>query len=161
MTMIEVREFNRAFEVPMLDEPGLPGLTDQVKQSLAISARALKIASEQMLATCKNNENSICAMRAHLMIEELSEVLQAMSEGDLAQVLHESCDMRVVNDGTLLCLGLGGVFHKAFNRVHEANMSKLVDGKPLKSDAGRVIKGPNFKKAYVGDLVVTQGEEVL
>jgi predicted HAD superfamily Cof-like phosphohydrolase len=37
--------------------------------------------------------------------------------------------------------------------IHNANMSKLgPDGKPLKNAAGRVVKGPNFKKADLSPL---------
>ena len=41
----------------------------------------------------------------------------------------------------------------AFNRVHESNMSKLVDGKPLLNDWGKVQKGENYKPPNMEDLV--------
>ena len=41
----------------------------------------------------------------------------------------------------------------ALDRVHESNMSKLVDGKPLKREDGKVLKGPNYKPPYLTDLV--------
>ena len=43
---------------------------------------------------------------------------------------------------------------EAMRRVHKANMSKLgEDGKPIYRGDGKVLKGPNFKKATFEDLV--------
>ena len=43
---------------------------------------------------------------------------------------------------------------EAMRRVHSANMSKLgEDGKPIYRGDGKVLKGPNFKKAVFNDLV--------
>ena len=43
-------------------------------------------------------------------------------------------------------------FEEVFKRVHESNMSKLVDGKPLKRADGKFLKGPNYKKPDLSDL---------
>lgn len=43
---------------------------------------------------------------------------------------------------------------EAMRRVHQANMSKLgADGKPVYRGDGKVLKGPDFKKATFDDLV--------
>lgn len=41
----------------------------------------------------------------------------------------------------------------AMNRVFESNMSKLVDGKPLRRDDGKVLKGPNYQPPVLDDLI--------
>lgn len=41
---------------------------------------------------------------------------------------------------------------EAFLRVVTSNMSKLVDGKPLRNDAGKVLKGPNYLLPDLEDL---------
>lgn len=42
----------------------------------------------------------------------------------------------------------------AFTRVHNSNMSKLDDnGKPIKREDGKVMKGPNYKAPDLTDLV--------
>jgi predicted HAD superfamily Cof-like phosphohydrolase len=41
----------------------------------------------------------------------------------------------------------------ALDRVHKSNLSKLVDGKPLKREDGKVLKGPNYQPANLIDLV--------
>ena len=45
-------------------------------------------------------------------------------------------------------------FNEAWQRVYESNMSKLGDdGKPVYREDGKVMKGPNYKPPYLGDLV--------
>jgi NTP pyrophosphatase (non-canonical NTP hydrolase) len=41
----------------------------------------------------------------------------------------------------------------AMRRVFESNMSKLVDGKPLRRSDGKVLKGPNYQPPILDDLV--------
>lgn len=44
--------------------------------------------------------------------------------------------------------------NEAFARVHASNMSKLDDdGKPIKREDGKVMKGPNYKPPVLDDLV--------
>jgi predicted HAD superfamily Cof-like phosphohydrolase len=45
---------------------------------------------------------------------------------DLEEMLDALCDMRVVNDGTILALGFSSVFNEALTAVHENNMSKFI-----------------------------------
>lgn len=47
----------------------------------------------------------------------------------------------------------GWELDEALDRVHKSNMSKLVDGKPVKNEAGKVTKGPNYQPPYLEDLV--------
>jgi predicted HAD superfamily Cof-like phosphohydrolase len=42
----------------------------------------------------------------------------------------------------------------AHNRVHESNMSKLgEDGKPIRREDGKILKGPNYFEPSLIDLV--------
>ena len=44
-------------------------------------------------------------------------------------------------------LGLEKYREAAFREVHDSNMSKLgADGKPILDEAGRVVKGPNYRR---------------
>lgn len=42
---------------------------------------------------------------------------------------------------------------EALDRVHASNLSKLVDNKPVKDEAGKVLKGPNYKPPVLTDLL--------
>ena len=50
-----------------------------------------------------------------------------------------------------------GLQHKiveVFNEIQRSNMSKLgANGKPIYREDGKVMKGPNYKKANLIDLV--------
>ena len=83
-------------------------------------------------------------LRLHLIVEETSELAEALARGDLVECLDALTDLRYVCDGTTLCLGLENVFEAGFDEVHRSNMSKLVDGRPVKNEAGRVIKGEGY-----------------
>lgn len=45
-------------------------------------------------------------------------------------------------------------YDEAFLRVHASNMSKVGDdGKPIRREDGKIIKGPNYKPPVLTDLV--------
>lgn len=47
-----------------------------------------------------------------------------------------------------------GVGQRAFNAVHESNMSKLGDdGKPIRREDGKILKGPNYKAPDIRSLI--------
>ena len=52
-----------------------------------------------------------------------------------------------------LAAAVGWDLDEALVRVHESNLSKLVDGKPVKRHDGKVLKGPNYKPPSLIDLV--------
>ena len=52
-----------------------------------------------------------------------------------------------------LAAAVGWDLDIALKRVHESNLSKLVDGKPVKRLDGKVLKGPNYKPPSLVDLV--------
>ena len=63
-------------------------------------------------------------------------------------------------DGIIVINGYAATFgwdlNEATRRVHKSNMSKLGDdGKPLKNSQGKVLKGPNYQKCNLTDLVET------
>ena len=88
-------------------------------------------------------------LRWALLKEEFSEVRDAETPADL---LKELADLVYVTYGYAATYGWN--LDEAVRRVHKSNMSKLgVDGKPLKRPDGKVLKGPNYKKPNLSDLV--------
>lgn len=77
----------------------------------------------------------------------ITEEFEELKEGNLKSVsdLKELCDLLWV------CIGYahscGYDLEGAFKELHRSNMSKLVDGKLVKREDGKVLKGPNYSPA--------------
>ena len=102
-------------------------------------------------------------LRQRLLNEEMSELNAEMdnlinelkTSGETtaesrAKMLKELADLQYVLSGMVISLGLP--MQEAFARVHKSNMSKLVDGKPLKRADGKFLKGPNYQPPYLQDI---------
>ena len=88
-------------------------------------------------------------MRWGLIKEEFGEVRDAIG---YSEILKELADLVYVTYGYAATYGWD--LDEAVRRVHRSNMSKLgVNGKPLKRPDGKVLKGPNYKKPDLSDLV--------
>ena len=98
-------------------------------------------------------EDAVCLLadkvfNAELLGIDMNEEIKAAK----AALLKELCDLQYVLSGFAVTFGLP--FDEAFKRVHESNMSKLgPDGKPIYREDGKVLKGPNYKKPDLSDLV--------
>lgn len=112
---------------------------------------------------------SLLALRASLIQEETREVCEVMKEMERLMefgkpiddetwehFMKELADLQYVLSGTVIAFDrtYGTDFDVAFNRVHDSNMSKLDDdGKPIKNEMGKVIKGPNYKPANMKGVI--------
>ena len=100
------------------------------------------------------------ALRWKMISEEYGEAFDESEAGNNPEnMLKELADLTYVIFG--YCATYGWNLDKAIWRVHLSNMSKLgVDGKPLKNPQGKVLKGPNYKKPNLQDLVETTNNEL-
>lgn len=84
------------------------------------------------------------------MPEHLSELVteeERLNFGKLAQKAERALHEYFVEYGEMTVA-------TAFFRVHESNMSKLgEDGKPIKREDGKILKGPNYKEPDLTDLL--------
>jgi len=114
-------------------------------QGQAIKFRKLM---SQPIAT----ENAaVHTLQLNLIVEEFEEFINAVeSEGDENQ-LKELADLVYVC--FQYAVARGWPLDEALDRVYQSNISKLVDGKPLRREDGKVLKGPNYKPPYLDDLV--------
>lgn len=70
----------------------------------------------------------------------------------MAAMLKELADVQYILSGMIVTFGMPA--DRVFDRVHQSNMSKLGDdGKPVRRDDGKVMKGPNYHPPILGDLV--------
>jgi len=166
-----VAEFHRAFDCHLAVEPGLPQMSAramamvyQYHQAAAALGEMLKGQAAQMKEE-GDAAGALLLIRLQLCQEELAELAEAMGLDDIVGCLDALTDMTYVADGTYHTLGLGHYKLAALAEVHASNMSKLgEDGQPILSDAGRVVKGPNYRKpdlaAVLGMSPDAPGEDI-
>ena len=117
-------EFRNAYELPQ----GLTTTSLNLQQNL-IDEEHLEVALAYL--DLRNDIDNKQA-REHLL-KELA---------DLVYVCHQ------------MAAAFGWDLQVAYNRVHESNMSKLgVDGKPLRREDGKILKGPNYREPNLTDLL--------
>ena len=108
------------------------------------------ISGEQKVSPVLNLKNDQTQLYMNLIEEEFNETLNAFIEDDLVEVADGLADMVWVIMG--MCNSAGIDFDKIWEEVKSSNMSKFVDGKFIKNDAGKIMKPetyfkPNIKKA--------------
>ncbi len=93
-------------------------------------------------------------LSASLVLEEMDERIEELgvNAGNNEAELKELADLVYVIYGYANVKGWD--LDEAVYRIHSSNMSKLDDeGKPIKRDDGKVLKGPNYKEPNLEDLV--------
>lgn len=96
-----------------------------------------------------NEETEELNIEIDTLINELN-TKGSISKETKIQMFKELADLQYVLSGMVVSLGIP--MEEVFQRVHNSNMSKLVDGKPLKREDGKFLKGPNYKKPDLSDL---------
>ena len=92
-------------------------------------------------------------LRVSLIEEELEELKQAIREKNLLEVADALTDLLYVTYGAGHAFGIN--LDKCFDEVQKSNMSKLgLDGKPIYSDKGKVLKGPKYFKPNLSNFLV-------
>lgn len=109
-----------------------------------------------------NNEHSPIAeigdnvidLRYKLMREENEEYLDAAKAGDLVEIADALGDQLYILCGTILSHGLQYKIAEVFEEIQRSNMSKLGEnGKPIYREDGKVLKGPNYFKPNIKEIV--------
>ena len=91
-------------------------------------------------------------MQQDLIVEEFNEFLYACDNEGYEQEIKELADLVYV------CFqyaeNMERDLEEAMSRVHNSNMSKLgLDGKPIRRDDGKILKGPNYEPPHLKDIV--------
>ena len=106
-----------------------------------------EVKSKPSFSTEKINE-----LRYNLIKEELEEFKYALENKDLLEVADALTDILYVTYGAGHAFGID--LDSCFEEVQNSNMSKLgTDGKPIRNEAGKVMKGPNYYKPDLSKFV--------
>ena len=93
-------------------------------------------------------------LRYELMREENEEYLEAANNDDLVEVADALGDMLYILCGTIIEHGMQDKIEEVFNEIQRSNMSKLgEDGKPIYREDGKVLKGPNYFKPNIKEIL--------
>lgn len=116
-----------------------------------------ELSSKQLILRMSFIDEEVKELRDEVLtaVKELEET-KAVSHQLHVNLLKELGDVMYVASGFAVTFGLP--ISRAFDRIHESNMSKMVDGKAIKNDEGKVMKGPNYRPPILGDLVSDQLE---
>ena len=96
--------------------------------------------------------DKIIKLRLDLIIEELSELKEAIEKKDIKEVADALTDILYVTYGAGHAFGVN--LDKCFEEVQNSNMSKLgSDGKPIYNENGKVMKGPDYFKPDLSKFV--------
>jgi NTP pyrophosphatase (non-canonical NTP hydrolase) len=97
-------------------------------------------------------------LQKNLIVEEFKEFLEA--EGMLFRnnLSYPEAALKELADLVYVCFqyaaNMGWDLDEALHRVHESNMSKLdKEGKPIRREDGKILKGPNYKPPNLIDLI--------
>jgi NTP pyrophosphatase (non-canonical NTP hydrolase) len=124
----------------------------ETPEHLIAQAFVFRMAAEQSIDP--NNE-IIQDMQLTLIREEFDELVEAHinedTDEDKAHTLKELADLVFVCYQYAIARNWN--LDTAMKRVFESNMSKFVDGKPLRREDGKVLKGPDYKPPFLDDLV--------
>lgn len=99
-------------------------------------------------------KEEIGELRYRLMAEENDEYLEAVKNENLVEIADALGDQLYILCGTILTHGMQHVIQKVFNEIHASNMSKLgPDSKPIYREDGKILKGENYFKPNIKDLL--------
>ena len=97
-------------------------------------------------------------LQKNLIVEEFKEFLEA--EGMLFRnnLSYPEAALKELADLVYVCFqyaaNMGWDLDEALHRVHDSNMSKLdKEGKPIRREDGKILKGPNYKPPNLIDLI--------
>ena len=113
----------------------------------------MKTFGQEVKSKSSLSSDKINILRINLIEEELDELKQAINQKNLPEVADALTDILYVTYGAGHAFGIN--LDKCFEEVQNSNMSKLGDdGKPIYSEKGKVLKGPNYFKPNLSNLLV-------
>jgi|APGre2960657373_1045057.scaffolds.fasta_scaffold83069_2 predicted HAD superfamily Cof-like phosphohydrolase len=115
----DVKKFMLAGEQNVYGEPGVPDHTGLPPERFEQAALYMK-----------------------LIVEEYKELMHAWNETDIIEIADACADLKWVIEGLEHSLGIPQ--QAVWDEVARSNMSKMVDGKLIKREDGKVLKPDTF-----------------
>ena len=90
-------------------------------------------------------------LRMRILSEEFVEYNTAEHDNNFIEVADALADLIYIACGTAASYGIP--LNAIFEEVHRSNMAKLVDGKPLKREDGKIIKPEGWKPPDIEKII--------
>ena len=90
-------------------------------------------------------------LRVKLMKEEFNEYNKAEDNNDITNLAVELADIIYIACGTAVSYGIP--LDDVFNAIHQANMNKLVDGKVIRREDGKIKKPEGWQPADIEGIL--------
>ena len=87
-------------------------------------------------------DNDTIKLRYDLIREELNELHDGIADENLVEIADALTDLLYVVYGAGHAFGID--LDACFSEVHSSNMSKLVEGRAIKNEAGKVMKPATY-----------------
>ena len=111
---------------------------------------------EAMSQPIATENAAVHTLQLNLIVEEFEEFIEACGISFTNEEPAEN-QLKELADLVYVCfqyaVARGWPLDEALDRVYHSNMSKLVDGKPLRREDGKVLKGPNYEPPFLEDLL--------
>ena len=91
------------------------------------------------------------SLRIKLLTEEFAEYTEAEIEHDLVEIADALADIIYIACGTAVSYGIP--LDEIFNEVHRSNMAKLVDGKVLRREDGKIQKPEGWTSPDIKNIL--------
>lgn len=90
-------------------------------------------------------------LRMRLMKEEFNEYNKAEDNSDITNLAVELADIIYIACGTAVSYGIP--LDEVFEAIHAANMNKLIDGKVIRREDGKIKKPDGWQPADIAGIL--------
>lgn len=91
------------------------------------------------------------ALRMRLLDEEFEEYRNAEYDNDIVEIADALADIIYIACGTAVSYGIP--LDEIFNEVHRSNMAKLVDGKVIRREDGKIQKPEGWTPPDIKSII--------
>lgn len=159
--VIRVRRFHQVYGAPIAERPEIPSAEQRLLRVRLILEEAMEFAAASgypLRVYVLNEEAADGKSDVVTLLEQATTAMCKDEAVDLLEVADALGDLNVVVNGSALVWGIPIASIDA--EVDASNMSKLMpDGTVKQREDGKVLKGPNYFKPDIADVLRMHGWE--
>ena len=154
-----VKVFHKTYGAPISDVPVIPPADRRllrVKLILEEAAEFAKASGFPVQVMLIVSEEGDGVLRHMIRLEDATVDMDQPELIDIVEAADAMGDINVVTNGSALEWGIP--IQEVDHEIHLSNQSKLgEEGKPIKREDGKVLKGPNYFKPRILEILKRYG----